>query len=441
MLYLLPTDYIIWSITLTTLAFIIKNLKQDTTKKFWQQLFSSSVAASAIITMVLFFVIALLDSVHIRTNNQNYTALDQVIQPIGQRDEVSYSAPLATKSFVNTTNIENNKVSITRQKLLHITGRNYDANTNAVINSTILSSLITICLLILFCIYQKSTKPIQQLIKPDKKNPGIAYRAILTTVFILTTLVLLIFNFSPHYYLLGTSKTGLEILYMGIKGIRTGLAIGLITTVFMLPFAIVFGISAGYFGGKIDSIIQYIYTTLSSIPGVLLIAAAILSLDIFMYKHSNWFIDHNIKADFRLLSLCFILGITGWTSLCRLLRGEVLKLRELDFVVHAKVVGMHPFKIMFKHILPNVLHIIIITVVLDFSGLILAEAVLSYIGVGVDPTMQSWGNMINAARLELSRDPAVWWPLLCAVGLMFIMVLSINLLADKIRSLNDPRAL
>jgi len=104
-----------------------------------------------------------------------------------------------------------------------------------------------------------------------------------------------------------------------------------------------------------------------------------------------------------------ILGITSWTGLCRLLRAETLKIREIDYVQAAHAMGVKHRKTISRHIIPNVMHIILITVVLDFSSLVLAEAVLSYVGVGVDPTTMSWGNMINSARLELAREPIVWW--------------------------------
>ena len=109
------------------------------------------------------------------------------------------------------------------------------------------------------------------------------------------------------------------------------------------------------------------------------------------------------RADLRLLFLCLILGITSWTGLCRYLRGETLKLRAVEYVQAATAFGVTHFRIMSRHLLPNVMHIVLITVVLDFSGLVLAEAVLSYVGVGVDPSMNSWGNMINRARLEMAR--------------------------------------
>jgi len=145
------------------------------------------------------------------------------------------------------------------------------------------------------------------------------------------------------------------------------------------------------------------------------------------------------RADLRLLFLCIILGITSWTGLCRLLRGESLKLREADYVQSAKALGVRHSTIIGRHILPNVLHIVMITVVLDFSGLVLAEAVLSYVNIGVDPTMNSWGNMINSARLELARDPIVWWSLAAAFVFMFTLVLAANLFADVVRDAFDPR--
>ncbi len=122
-----------------------------------------------------------------------------------------------------------------------------------------------------------------------------------------------------------------------------------------------------------------------------------------------------------------------------MLRGEAMKLREMDYIQAAVAFGVGHFKIIGRHILPNVMHIVLISIVLDFSALVLAEAVLSYVGVGVDPTMNSWGNMINSARMEMAREPIVWWPLLAAFIFMFVLVLSANLFADAVRDAFDPR--
>ncbi|HTS55391.1 MAG TPA: ABC transporter permease, partial [Burkholderiales bacterium] len=195
----------------------------------------------------------------------------------------------------------------------------------------------------------------------------------------------------------------------------------------------------GYFGGWIDDVIQYIYTTLNAIPGVLLIAAAVLITQAWMDLHPEMFETVSQRADIRLLFLCLILGITSWTGLCRLLRGEALKLRELDYVEAARAFGVSDWRIITRHLVPNVMHIVLITVVMEFSGLVLAEAVLSYVGVGVDPSMISFGTMINSARLELARDPMVWWSLTAAFVFMFLLVLSANLFSDSVRDAFDPR--
>jgi peptide/nickel transport system permease protein len=130
--------------------------------------------------------------------------------------------------------------------------------------------------------------------------------------------------------------------------------------------------------------------------------------------------------------------VTSWTGLCRLLRGETLKLRELEYIQAAQAFGVSDLRIIARHILPNLMHIVIIALVMDFSSLVLAEAVLSYVGIGVDPTMISFGTMINNARMELAREPMVWWSLAAAFVFMFTLVLAANLLADAVRDAFDP---
>jgi peptide/nickel transport system permease protein len=256
----------------------------------------------------------------------------------------------------------------------------------------------------------------------------------------LTLMIGLLVALAPHYHILGTDKVGQDVLYLALKSVRTGLLIGSLTTLIMLPFALSLGIAAGYFGGRIDDAIQYLYTTLNSIPGVLLIAASVLVVQVQIEAHPELFETAAERSDVRLLALCAILGLTGWTGLARLLRAETLKLRELEFVQAARAFGIGHGRILLRHLLPNVMHLVLITVVIDFSGLVLAEAVLSYVGVGVDPAMISFGNMINGARLELAREPVVWWQLAAAFVFMFVMVLAANLFADQVREALDPKS-
>ncbi len=265
------------------------------------------------------------------------------------------------------------------------------------------------------------------------------WRAILITLLALCVLGGIAITLGSRYHLLGTDKVGQDVFYLSLKSIRTALMIGTLTTLVMLPLGVLLGIAAGYLRGWVDDLIQYIYTTLNSIPGVLLIAASVLMMQVYIEANPQLFQTAVERADFRLLALCFILGVMSWTGLCRLLRGETLKLRELEYVQAARAFGVSHFRIIVRHLLPNVMHLVIISAVMDFSGMVLTEAVLSYVGVGVDPAMNSFGSMINAARLEMSRDPMVWWALAASFFFMFTLVLAANLFADAVRDAFDPR--
>jgi peptide/nickel transport system permease protein len=244
---------------------------------------------------------------------------------------------------------------------------------------------------------------------------------------------------AAEYHVLGTDKIGQDVLYQGLKSIRTSLVIGTLTTLVLLPLGIAAGTAAGYFRGWVDDAIQYVYTTINSIPGVLLIAASVLMVQVYVDTNPSLFPTAAQRSDFRLLMLCTILGAVGWTGLARLLRGEALKISQLEYIQAAHAFGVSHARVLLRHILPNVVHIVIITVVLEFSTLVLAEAVLSYIGVGVDPSTISFGTMINAARLEMAREPMVWWSLGTAFVFMFVLVLAANLFADAVRDGFDPR--
>lgn len=225
----------------------------------------------------------------------------------------------------------------------------------------------------------------------------------------------------PGRHLLGTDKIGQDVFVKTVKSVRTGLIIGGLTTLIAVPFAILFGVLAGFFGGWIDDAIQYLYSTLASIPWILLVVAFMLVFDR------------------GLPQLCVVMGLTGWVSLCRVLRGEAMKLREKEYVQAALALGVSRFRVIRQHVIPNLMHLVLITIVLRFSGLVLAEAVLSYIGVGVGPDTDSWGSMIDQARTELGRDPVVWWSLAGAFVAMFVLVLAANLFGDALRDALDPR--
>ena len=241
----------------------------------------------------------------------------------------------------------------------------------------------------------------------------------------------------PGAHFWGTDKAGGDVLYKLLKGIRTALIVGLITTMIVIPFAIFFGVTAGYFGGRTDDVIQFIYISLGSIPSILLISAMMMIVNAKLSVSSGT--DVFYKDDKIVIFLCVILGLVGWSALCRLLRAETIKLKELDYVKAARGLGVSDLFIMIKYIIPNLIHVVLISSILRFSGLVMVEAILAYIKIGVPTTVRSWGRIVDGARSQLGRDPIIWWPVLGAFILMFLLVFSINIFGDAVRDALDPR--
>jgi peptide/nickel transport system permease protein len=224
----------------------------------------------------------------------------------------------------------------------------------------------------------------------------------------------------PGRHLLGTDILGRDVLYQTLKGARVALLVGGFTSLIVIPLALLFGVVAGYFGGRSDDAIFFLISTLASMPYLLLLIALIMVLG---------------RGP---VQVCVALGITGWVGFARVVRGETLKLRELDYVQAARALGASDLRILLRHVVPNLMHLVVITFVLTFSGFVLSEAVLSWLGIGIDG---SWGRMIDQARDELSRDPVIWWNLVSASVALFGLILAVNLLGDAVRDILDPRTL
>lgn len=461
-LIILWTDALIFLLVFTIIVYFFRVTRYEHMRAPWRQVARRRLGMSALVVLLCYVVVGLLDSVHTREalprkdasekviySTQVKSLLDVLISPLGTKAEKTYSAPFAIQLYSKgIVQLSDGREVRAFPRLIY--GGAHLTNVDERLIDILLSSIKTISKALLtwlalaafFLITSAKRKGIAIFQFAKAVFLGrtyVAWREVFITFGFILMIAFIALELSADYHIFGTDKVGKDVFYESLKSIRTGLVIGTLTTLVMLPFAVLLGTLAGYFGGWVDDVIQYVYTTLSSIPGVLLISAAILSLQIFTTNHPNLFSTLEIRADARLLALCVILGINSWTGLCRILRAETLKLREMEFIQAAIALGVNQFKIIRRHILPNIMHMILITVVLDFSILVLAEAVLSYVGVGVDPTTYSWGNMINSARLELAREPVVWWPLLAAFIMMFILVLSANLFSDSVRDAFDPR--
>lgn len=459
---LLWTDVVIYLLLATMAVYAWRVSRRPNLRANWLKVLRDPAAFCSVLVLMLFGAVTLLDSVHFRRelptangaqvfyDTRTESVLDVLLARQIQMRETSYSRPLAYLGFSKETIEVKGEVTRDFPRLLsggaHLTNPaekwvgDVIHRAMAGLAGGLLYSLLVGAIVAAFYArgHQIAWQRAAQSIARNRTD--LPWRAALFTVLATSLLCGPIIALMGHYHVFGTDRTGNDVLYLALKSVRTAFVIGTLSTLATLPFAIVLGILAGYFKGWVDEIIQYLYTTLSSVPNVLLIAACVLMVQVFMDKNPGLFETGAERSDLRIFLLCVILGLTGWATLCRLVRAETLKLRELDYVQAATAFGVSHARIMSRHIFPNLVHLVLITTVLNFSDLILYEAVLTYVGVGVDPSMSSFGGMINLARSEMSRDPVVWWSFAAAFFFMVTLVLAANLFSDGVRDAFDPRA-
>ena len=444
------TDALVFALFAAVGAYFVHIRRQPHLRAPWRRVTHSAPGMSALVVVTVFVAIGLLDSLHYRPalerkpgqetaySTEVLSVFDAIATPLRAHREKTYSAPFATRAFARETlevpQPDGSLRQVREYPRLAFGGAHLEDEAGRG-RDILIGALKGLGFgVLVWCLFAAAAW--RGISSPTTPVP---WRAILVTAGVLLALAGPAVSLCADYHILGTDKVGRDVFYLAMKSIRTGLVIGTLTTLVVLPFAVALGIMAGYFRGLIDDLIQLLYTTINSIPAVLLIAAAVLMAQVALDRHPDLAPTAAQRADLRLLVLCAILGFTGWIGLARLLRGEALKLRELEFIQAAHAFGVRNSRIIARHILPNVMHIVLISLVMDFSGLVLAEAVLSYVGVGVDPSMISFGTMINQARLEMSREPVVWWALAAAFVFMFVLVLAANLFADAVRDAFDPR--
>jgi len=460
---LLWTDALVFVLIACVVAFAVRARHREHLVAPWRKVVRSTGGMVAMPVLLAFLAVGILDSLHFqkgiepergqtaaRYSPDVLSVLDVLTEHLRTRQERSFSAPFATHAHSKETITAADGTQVRDYpRLRHGGGHLADPQTDRgadiavrLLQSAGLSAMLGVLASVVVVGSYARRRGLsfdEALAAMRQGRADLPLGPMLVSTILLVLAFTTLFMLSRAYHVFGTDKVGQDVFYLTLKSIRTALVIGTATTLVMLPFAVTLGMLAGYFRGRIDDAIQYLYTTLSSIPDVLLIAAAVLMMQVYMDTHPEIFDSVTRRADFRLTFLCIILGVTSWTGLCRLLRGETLKLREQEYVLAARAFGVSHARILLRHVLPNVFHLVIISTVLKFSGLVLAEAVLSYVGVGVDPAMNSFGTMINSARLEMAREPIVWWSLAAAFAFMLLLVLSANLFADAVRDAFDPR--
>lgn len=239
---------------------------------------------------------------------------------------------------------------------------------------------------------------------------------------------------------LGTDYLGRDVFLRSVFAIRTAVKVGLIASVIAVIFGVGFGIVSGYWGGTADDMITWVHSTFAAIPSLLFILA-------FSLLVTKGFLPEGLQNGFStaasllgtepgMFAVYLGIGLTSWISLCRVVRAETMRLRGTGYVLAAKALGEPSFTILRRHILPNVMHVVIVYFTMIFAQAVMSEVIVSYLGLGVQ-FEPSWGIMIAQGQERLWRG--IWWEAGAATLFLFVLVLALNFLGDALRDALDPR--
>lgn len=225
----------------------------------------------------------------------------------------------------------------------------------------------------------------------------------------------------------GTDFLGRSTLRKALYGAKMSITVAICASLISLGIGVPLGAIAGYYRGFVDEIIIWVYSTIGTVPWILMAMAFAVVLK------GKTVLGTEITG---ITTIYLAIGLTSWVGICRLIRGEIIKRKESEYVLAAKATGCSNARIIFRHLLPNVSHIIIINFSLRFVGFIHAEVILSFLGLG-ETDRPTWGAMIDAAKLEIQRG--FWWELAAATVAIFFLSLALNIFGDALRDCLDPK--
>ena len=346
---ILWSDLLIWLLVAAGIGVGLLIARDPPLLSAWRRVGANRVGMASATVLLAFIVIGLLDSLHYRVALEGkpgqkvqyaievLSLLDAVATPLRTRSEKTYSEPFATRLYAKETIDVPGRGSVRDYPRLKHGGQHLGERENEVVADASFTAFrvgvlaflgwLAVARMASVVVGRGDSTAASGWQKIWRGETAFAWNAVLLTLGLMLLVAVPLFWLSGQYHVFGTDKVGQDVLFLTLKSIRTALVIGTLTTLVTLPLAVVLGVVAGYLGGWVDDVIQYLYTVLNSIPGVLLIAAAVLMMQGVIDTHPEWFETAAERADARLLALCLILGMTSWTGLCRLLRGETLKLR------------------------------------------------------------------------------------------------------------------
>jgi oligopeptide transport system permease protein len=242
---------------------------------------------------------------------------------------------------------------------------------------------------------------------------------------------------SQHFF--GTDLNGRDLLYRVLLGAQISLLVGVTGALISFAVGIVYGMVAGYVGGQADSIMMRLVDTLYAIPRLIFLLVLISALDPLLRRAMATHGLQGLIGYSKIFILIFCLGLTEWLTMARIIRGQILSLKSQQFVLAARSIGQSHLNIIFQHLLPNLVGLAVVYLTLTVPAVILDESFLSFLGVGVQAPLASWGLLLSDAAQVINPVKGYWWLLVFPVVAMSLTLLALNFLGDGLRDALDPR--